>query len=106
MAVTLLPVWISNRPGVGRVNELTSAIGDISRAVVNLSHFDVIPSNPSSQSNCVFGMLVILQLRLAKAGSKLKLCDLTPKVLTQLKNARLDHFFDICGDEASALASF
>ncbi|MGO8744564.1 MAG: STAS domain-containing protein [Thermoguttaceae bacterium] len=55
------------RSRAGRFEELVSAVGDVQRVVVDLSHFDVIPS-------FLLGTLITLYSRLTKAGGKLKLC--------------------------------
>ena len=74
------------------MNIVTSAAGDLSRVVVNLSHLLVIPS-------VFLGMLVELHHRVGKAGGKLKLCGLCPNVLPTFKVTHLDRVFDICDDE-------
>ncbi|MGO8749558.1 MAG: STAS domain-containing protein [Thermoguttaceae bacterium] len=97
--LTFFPGLAIALDSIARVNIVTSAAGDLSRVVVNLSHLLVIPS-------VFLGMLVELHHRVGKAGGKLKLCGLCPNVLPTFKVTHLDRVFDICDDEASALASF
>jgi anti-anti-sigma regulatory factor len=67
--------------------------------VANLSHFEAIPS-------VLLGRVLRLHRVLDKAGGRLKLCSLSPKVRIALEATNLEGVFDICDNEASALASF
>jgi stage II sporulation protein AA (anti-sigma F factor antagonist) len=97
--LTFFPGPTITLDSIERVNLVTSAAGDLSRVVINLSHLQVIPT-------VFLGMLVALHHRAAKIGGKLKLCGLRPELLPTLKVAILNHMFDIHDDEQSALASF
>ncbi len=96
--LTFLPGMIANWRAE-QVEELTSATGGVQRVVADLSHFDAIPS-------VLLGRVLRLHRVLDQAGGRLKLCSLSPKVRIALEATNLDAVFDICDDEASALASF
>ena len=97
--LTILPGMIVNGPNVEGAKELAAAAEGKPRVVIDLSHFQVVPS-------FLLGTLIGLHLRLAKAGGKMKLCGLRDEVRSTLKVASLDRVFDICEDEQTALASF
>ena len=52
------------------------------------------------------GLLLGLEKRVKKSGCELKLCGLRPIAKQTLETAQLLDLFEICQDEASAIASF
>ena len=77
--LTILPGMIVNGPNVGGAKELAAAADGVSRVVVDLSYFQVVPS-------FLLGTLIGVHLRLAKAGGKMKLCGLRPRFVLRSRS--------------------
>jgi anti-sigma B factor antagonist len=99
VVLTFLTGLVSGSESLGRLDEVTSAVGSASRIVVDLSRMRFI-------SSMFLGMLVALHRRVVAAQGALRLCGLRSGEREVFKATRLDTVFDIREDEASALASF
>jgi anti-sigma B factor antagonist len=99
IVLTFLTGLVSGSESLGRLDEVTSAVGNASRIVVDLSRMRFI-------SSMFLGMLVALHRRVVAAQGALRLCGLRSGEQEVFRATRLDTVFDIREDEASALASF
>jgi anti-sigma B factor antagonist len=99
VVLTFLTGLVSGSESLGRLDEVTSAIGSTSRIVVDLSQMRFI-------SSMFLGMLVALHRRVVAAKGALRLCGLRAGEREVFRATRLDTVFDIREDEASAMASF
>lgn len=99
IVLTFLTGLVSGSESLGRLDEVTAAVGSASRIVVDLSRMRFI-------SSMFLGMLVALHRRVVAAQGALRLCGLRSGEREVFKATRLDTVFDIREDEASALASF
>jgi anti-anti-sigma factor len=97
--LTFLPGLMVGSESLERINEVSSAIGDFPRVVLNLSHLHFVAS-------MFLGMLIVLHKRAVSAKGKLKICGVQPEVLAVFKATQLDSVLAICQDERSALESF
>ena len=79
-----------------RVDEVASAIGDSSHAVLNLARLRFVTST-------FLGMLVALRRETQTASVSLKLCGPNPTALEALSIAKMDQLFQIYDDEQAAL---
>ena len=99
VVLTFLTGLVSGSESLGRLDEVTAAMGNAPRVVVNLSQMRFI-------SSMFLGMLVALNRRIVAAKAALRLCGLRPGEREVFRATRLDTVFDIREDEPSALASF
>ena len=99
VVLTFLTGLVSGSESLGRLDEVTSAVGSSSRIVVDLSRMRFI-------SSMFLGMLVALHRRVVAAQGAMRLCGLRSGEREVFKATRLDTVFDIREDEPSALASF
>jgi anti-anti-sigma factor len=97
--LTFLPGLMSGSESVLLFDEVSAAIADSRRVVLNLSRLRFVTS-------VFLAMLVRLHKRTAAAGTRIKLCGLQPETAEALRIAKFDTIFDIAADEQAALASF
>ncbi len=83
---------------VHRLCDTLLASGSVPRVVVDLSDVEFVSSS-------FVARLVALNKRIQAADARLVLCGLRPVVREALHTSRLDEFFDIAEDEATALTS-
>jgi anti-sigma B factor antagonist len=69
------------------------------KMVINLEHVNYVDS-------AGLGTLIELHRKTKDKGGRLKLCNLRPNLKQALEIARLLPIFDICLNEADAMASF
>lgn len=77
------------------LNNISEAVGDHTKVVINLQFVVVLPS-------AVIGQLVTIHKKCK--GTGLVLCCLTPGVNEQLLVTQLDKVFTVLGDQETALA--
>lgn len=99
VVLTFLPRSARDRETVERVDDVISAVGNLRRVVLNLSHLPFV-------SAFFLGMLVRLHLKMEAAQATLKACGLSRESEEVFKVTRLDSIFDICPDEQTAINSF
>ena len=63
-------------------------------------------ANVESISSTGLGRLITWQKTISKAGGKLRLCGLRPKIREVLNSSRLDRLFEVHPDEEAAMNSF
>src|SRR3989339_413519 len=80
---TFLPRSAVDRGTVEQVDDVVSAVGDVHRVVVNLSHLRLV-------SAFFLGMLVRLHLRMETAHVALKVCGLSRESAEVFKVTKLD----------------
>ncbi len=99
VVLTFLTGLISGSESLGRLDEVTSAVGNAPRIVIDLSRMRFI-------SSMFLGMLVALHRRVVAAQGAMRLCGLRSGEREVFRATKLDTVFDIREDEPSALASF
>ena len=99
IVLTFLPGLMAGSEGLQRVDEVLSALGGSSRAVLDLSRLRFV-------SSMFLGMLVVLHKRVASANGELKLCGIQPGAAVVFGITKLDKVFDIHDGQQSALASY
>jgi anti-sigma B factor antagonist len=69
------------------------------KLVLNFSSVDFL-------SSAALGKLITLDKKAKARGGSLKLCNIRPEIYEVFAITRLNRLFDICDDEADALAAF
>jgi anti-sigma B factor antagonist len=69
------------------------------KLVLNFSSVDFL-------SSAALGKLITLDKKTKARGGMLKLCNIRPEIYEVFAITRLNRLFDICDDEADALAAF
>ncbi len=69
------------------------------KLVLNFSSVDFL-------SSAALGKLITLDKKTRARGGSLKLCNIRPEIYEVFAITRLNRLFDICDDEADALAAF
>jgi anti-anti-sigma factor len=99
VVLTFVPGLMLASESLDRVDEVRSAVGDATRAVLDLSQLNFL-------SSLFLGMLVALHRQMSDDLGQLKICGIHPDNRESFRFTRLDTMLDICEDEQSALASF
>jgi anti-anti-sigma factor len=94
--LTFLPGLMSGGESVLRVDEVSLALGDSTRIVLNLAQLPFI-------SSVFLGMLVALRKRVLAANGVLRLCGLQRQTMAAFTITKLDTLFDLFIDEKGAL---
>jgi anti-sigma B factor antagonist len=55
-------------------------------------------------SSAALGKLITLRRRVDQVGGRLKLCEIAAEAMDMFRIAKLDEYFDICGDQPNAVA--
>ena len=97
--LTFLPGLIAGRESIDRVDEVTAAMGDSSRIVLDVSVLRFL-------SSLFLGMLIRLHLRVASAKKTMKICGLRPEAFEVFKVTKLDGVFDLHAELETALKGF
>jgi anti-anti-sigma factor len=97
--LTFLPGLMVGSESLERINDVSMAIGDSPRVVLNLSYLHFVAS-------MFLGMLMVLHKRAISAKGTLKICGVQPEAMTVFKLTKLDSVLAIYQDERSALESF
>lgn len=99
VVLTFLPGLMLASESLKRIDEVSSAIGDYSRVVLDLSHLRFI-------SSIFLGMLIALQQRVISPNETLKICSTEPGDREVLRMTKLDKVFDVHADIQIAINSF
>jgi anti-anti-sigma factor len=99
VVLTFVPGLMLASESLDRVDEVRSAVGDATRAVLDLSQLNFL-------SSLFLGMLVALHRQMEADMGHLKICGIHPDNRESFRFTRLDTMLNICEDEPSALQSF
>jgi anti-sigma B factor antagonist len=84
-----------------------AALKDRLDALVHEGHLDILVDLKACGylDSSEIGRLIRCHLSVRKAGGRVRLCNLSPRILSLMKMTRLDTVMDLFGTEAQALAA-